>query len=260
MNIELNDYCVKDKIETALLLAAGKGSRLYPLTENSPKCLTLVNNQPILGKLVSGLKRKGFKKLIIVTGYLQDCIKDFLGTQSGDMIIEYVYSPLYETTNNIYSLWMARNVIKEPFVLFESDIIFDEFLLDDIIYPDRIAVAPMTNFMNGTTVTLNKKGEIDKFYNEIPSGSKKDHYKTVNIYSFSLPTWDKIKAKLNDYIANKKVNCYYELVFSELLEQGDLSLQAVFFDNRSWYEIDTIGDLSNAEKLCFTHNRSMLSS
>ena len=115
----------KANVTTALLLAAGTGSRLYPLTESEPKCMTFVNGKSILDRMVASLDYHGFKRLVIVTGHLESCIRNYLGNQIGDMKIEYIYSPLYKTTNNIYSLWMARKIIKEPFLLLESDLIYD---------------------------------------------------------------------------------------------------------------------------------------
>ncbi|MBW2662744.1 MAG: NTP transferase domain-containing protein, partial [Deltaproteobacteria bacterium] len=107
----------KKRITTALLLAAGTGSRLFPLTKKSPKCLTLVNKTSILERLIKSLNQHGFKRLVIVTGHMENCIRNFLETRAGNIKIEYVFSPLYKTTNNIYSLWMARKIINEPFVL-----------------------------------------------------------------------------------------------------------------------------------------------
>ena len=249
MNKNLNTHFDNKRITTALLLAAGTGSRLFPLTRYSPKCLTLVNEKSILERLVIGFKKKGFKRLVIVTGYQEICIKEFLGTISGNMTIEYVYSPLYRTTNNIYSLWMARKIINEPFVLVESDLVFDISQLDKMIFPDRIAIAPMAPWMNGTTVSINQAQQINCFHNDKASRLNKDRYKTVNIYSFSLATWHAIIERLNQYIAANKVNCYYETVFGEMVADGNLSLQTVLFDNKLWYEIDTIEDLVEAEKL-----------
>lgn len=236
-------------ITTALLLAAGTGSRLFPLTQNSPKCLTLVNEKSILERLVIILKKKGFKRLVIVTGYQEIFIKEFLGTISGNMTIEYVYSPLYRTTNNIYSLWMARNIINEPFVLVESDLVFDASQLDNMIFPDRIAIASMAPWMNGTSVLINQFNIVKNFVNGNSIQLDEIRYKTVNIYSFSLSTWHSIIEKLNEYIAANNVNCYYETVFGDMVADGKLSLQTVLFDNKLWYEIDTIEDLVEAEKL-----------
>jgi len=153
-------------VTTALLLAAGIGSRLYPLSQNAPKCLTLVSGVSILERLVSNLSLHGFKRLVVVTGYLENCIKDFLGTRIGDIVIDYIFSPPYKTTNNIYSLWMAREIINESFLLLESDLVFDSSLLKSMLYPDRIAVAKMQAWMDGTYVTINRSKQTEsQLYN-----------------------------------------------------------------------------------------------
>jgi len=242
-------YNRNESVSTALLLAAGTGSRLYPLTMNMPKCLTMVNGVSILERLVDCLNQHGFKRLVVVTGYVEDCIREFLGTRAGGMTIEYIFSPLYETTNNIYSLWMARESINEPFLLLESDLVFDACLLDDMLYPDRIALARMQPWMNGSTVTLNQFQYVTKFHSG--AGERLDgiRYKTVNIYSLSRFSWRDIAERLDRYISAGRVNNYYETVFAEMVADGSLSLQAVFFDRKPWYEIDTIADLSETEKL-----------
>ena len=249
MNLNSENICGENRITTALLLAAGTGSRLLPLTQDSPKCLTLVNEISILARLIESLKEQGFKRLVVVTGHLQGSIEDFLGTKSDDMVIEYVHSPLYKTTNNIYSLWMARKIIDEPFVLLESDLVFDTTLLDEMIYPDRIAVAGIADWMNGTTVTINSGNDVIEFQTNTLPFRDTTKYKTVNIYSFSLGSWRAILKRLEQHISEGKVNGYYETVFSELVDEGVLSLQAISFDSMPWYEIDTIADLAEAVKL-----------
>ena len=126
------------RITTALLLAAGTGSRLQPLTHAAPKCLTEVNGTTILERLVGSLRELGFKRLIVVVGYLDNCIREALTSVAKDLTIEFVSSPRYRTTNNIYSLWMSRKAICEPFLLVESDLVFDEVLLEEMLEPDRI--------------------------------------------------------------------------------------------------------------------------
>jgi choline kinase len=209
----------------------------------------MVNESSILERLVTCLNQQGFKRLVVVTGYQEKCIRDFLGTKFGNMKIEYVFSPKYKITNNIYSLWMARNIINEPFMLVESDLVFDESLLDDMRYPDRIAVARMQPWMNGTTVSLNKSQKVKNFNNGAPASPDEIRHKTVNIYSFSLFSWRDIIKKLNHYISEGKVNCYYETILAEMVTDGSLSLQAVSFDEKLWYEIDTVEDMRKAEKL-----------
>jgi choline kinase len=248
MRLNKNPYPQK-RITTALLLAAGTGSRLFPLTQKSPKCLTLVNEISILERLIKSLNQHGFKRLVVVTGHLEDCIRNFLETRAGNIKVEYVFSPLYKTTNNIYSLWMAREIINEPFVLIESDLVFDPSLLTDMLYPDRIAIARMEPWLNGSTVTVNPSNTVDAFHSDAKNNSEQTRYKTVNIYSLSISSWYRVIEKLNQYILVGRVNDYYEAVFKQMVTEKSLSFQAVFFDHKPWYEIDTIEDLASAEKL-----------
>ena len=242
-------YSTNGPVTTALLLAAGLGSRLHPLTQTAPKCLTEVNGIPILERLIFSLKQHGFKRLVVVTGHLEKRIREFLGNRVGDISIEYVFSPLYNTTNNIYSLWLAREVINEPFLLLESDLVFDDSLLDALRYPDKIAVARAKPWMNGTCVTIDESGQVKIFLPDNANSFGETKYKTVNIYSISLPSWHRIVKNLNRRIADGEVNDYYETTFAEMISDGSLSFKIVSFDGKPWYEIDTIEDLAKAEKL-----------
>ena len=249
-----HSYPNNERVTTALLLAAGIGSRLYPLTLNEPKCLTIVNAMSILERLIFCLNQHGFKRLVVITGHLENHIRDFLGNQAGDITIDYIFSPLYKTTNNIYSLWMARKIINEPFLLLESDLVFDESLLDAMLYPDRIAVAKMQPWMNGTCVTINQSHKVKAFLTGNEDSLGEIRYKTVNIYSISLTSWHCIVKKLDRHISDGRVNDYYETIFAEMIADGSLSFKIVSFDGNPWYEIDTIEDLAKAEKLFSSDN------
>lgn len=207
----------------------------------------------MLERLVSSLKSHGFKRLVIVVGHQEQCIRDFLGTRSGKMEISYVASPRYKTTNNIYSLWLARNLINEPFLLLESDVVFQSHLLKSMLWPDRIAIAKLKPWMNGTTVTIDRHQVVDAFWPPNLLNREGKQYKTVNFYSLSLKSWNLIKERLEKHISNKQVNGYYETVISELVTEGDLHFTPVLFGNKRWYEIDTLDDLSKAEKIFPQH-------
>lgn len=238
-----------EKIRTALLLAAGTGSRLSPLTDMTPKCLVHVNEFTILERLIRSLQEHDFKRLVVVVGHQADSVREYLGTRAGGMEISYITSPLYKTTNNIYSLWLAKNIIDEPFILIESDLVFDTKMLKGMLIPDRIAVAKILPWMNGTTVTVNKYHMVDSFHcgiNKLDSS----HLKTVNIYSLSKATWALVCDKLDHYISSNRVDGYYETVFADMVNEGSLSFSPVFFDSSLWYEIDTLDDLRAAETVC----------
>jgi choline kinase len=153
-----------DRIRTALLLAAGMGSRLQPLTDDSPKCLTEVNETTILERLIRGLHAWEFERLIVVVGHLDGCVRDFLDRSANGLDIQYVRSAKYRTTNNIYSLWAARHAIQEPFLLLECDLVFDDVLLGKMLEPDRIAVSRILPWMNGTTVSLDHSRRVTRFH------------------------------------------------------------------------------------------------
>lgn len=232
---------------TALLLAAGMGSRLSPLTDSTAKCLIPVCGIPILERLVRTLISYDFTRLVIVVGHQAGLIQDYLQHLSTDIEIDYVVSSRYRTTNNIYSLWLARRVINEPFLLIESDLVFEESLLEEMLKADTVAVSRQLPWMNGTTVMLDGRGGISAFCLGAMSLPDAMHYKTVNMYSFSRRTWEKIRKRLDGYIKAGRTADYYESVFADMVADGSLVLAPVLFDADSWYEIDTVTDLAAAE-------------
>lgn len=247
----MHDTDRKGRITTAVLLAAGTGSRLRPLTNDMPKCLTTVNEIPILDRLVHCLHQYDFQHLIVVVGYFEQSIRNHLDKIAGNLTVEYIVSSQYRTTNNIYSLWLARDKIHQPFVLLECDLIFNPPLLEGMLLPDRIAVSPILPWMNGTTVTTDRciPHHVTAFNVGSHSNTNDIRYKTVNIYSFSLLSWRRIAKRLDSYISAGKVNVYYESVFAEMVADGTLNFQCVFFDTDRWYEIDTLQDLHECEQM-----------
>jgi choline kinase len=237
-------------VTTALLLAAGTGTRLRPVTANSPKCLTKVAGHSILGRVVDNLRAAGFERLVVVIGYQGDRIREFLQHNTGGLQIDYVYNPEYRTTNNIYSLWLARQQIRESFLLVESDLVFDASMLASMLYPDKIAISNILPWMNGTTVGLDAAGRrVTGFYGRDKACSAARRYKTVNLYTLSLKTWNSIEQRLSRYVSAGRLGEYYEAVFADMVADGSLAFDAVFFDADRWYEIDTLADLDEAEKL-----------
>jgi NDP-sugar pyrophosphorylase family protein len=239
-------------VRTALLLAAGIGSRLAPLTDARPKCLVCVSGVPILERLVRCLDSLGFERLVIVLGYRAEMIRDYLGESFGGIAIEYIESPLFATTNTLYSLWLARQVIDEPFLLVESDVVFDEPLLAPLLQPDRIAVSRQLRWMSGTTVTLEANGNVKALYPPPPGVygqhcTDADHFMAVNICSLARDTWGEVRKRLDRYVAAGRTGGFYDSVFEEMTAEGSMALAAVIFPTEQWYEVDTPADRDAAE-------------
>jgi len=242
-------------ITTALLLAAGAGTRLQPLTDDCPKCLTEVRGVPILGRLVSCLLAQGFSRLVVVVGYRGEQIRDYLEFSASGLTVHIVDCREYATTNNIYSLWRAREHIREPFVLIDSDLVFDSHLLGLMRVHDRIAIARFRSPMLGTTVSIDGLGRVLSFRVGADPCVPGFGHKTVNLYSLSTATWREVVRRLDRRIAAGKVHDYYEVVFAEMVAEGLLTFQSVHFDEGRWFEIDTLEDLRAAEQLFLDSRR-----
>ncbi len=242
-----------DRLTTALLLAAGTGSRLQPLTDDAPKCLTEINGMPILERQLHAFRQQGFRRLVVVLGYKGECIREFLVDHAAGLTIDYVTNPRYRTTNNLYSLWLARKEIREPFLLVECDLVFDASLLGDMLHPDKIAVSHRRAWMNGTTVTLDPFQRVTTV--QVGGSAIPDNfsYKTVNICSLSVASWQRVHERLNRRVLAGRVNEYYEAVFADMVADGSLSFDAVFFDPDRWHEVDTLADLRECERLFSMH-------
>ena len=235
-------------VTTALLLAAGASTRLQPLTNGFPKCLLEVCGTPILGRLLSCLVEEGFERLVVVVGHRGEQIREYLDLHASGLEIHCIDCREYATTNNIYSLWLAREHIRAPFVLIESDLVFDSRLLGLMRVSNRIAVGRFRPHMHGTTVSFDDSERVVSFCMGAVHGTRLA-YKTVNLYSLSLPIWQEVTRRLEQRITAGRVHDYYEVVFAEMAAEGLLPLQAASFDCGRWCEIDTPDDLLAAEQL-----------
>ena len=236
-------------VTTALLLAAGTGTRLRPVTADAPKCLTEIAGRSILGRVVDNLRAQKIERLVVVIGHHGARIREFLRHSTGSMRIDYVFNPEYRTTNNIYSLWLARQQVRESFLLMESDLVFDASMLTDMLRPDKIAISNILPWMNGTTVGLDGARKRVTSFHVGPRPCDGPRYKTVNLYSLSLKTWDSVEKRLSRYISEGRLGEYYEAVFADMVADDSLRFDAVFFNEDRWYEIDTLADLDKAEQM-----------
>jgi hypothetical protein len=122
-------------------------------------------------------------------------------------------------------------------------------MLNDMLQPDKMAVSRILPWMKGTTVELGAERRVTAFRKSGYLPENAPQYKTVNVYSFSLNSWNRIEQRLSRYVSQRRLGEYYEVALAEMVADGALHLEAVFFNSDHWYEIDTVKDLKNAERM-----------
>lgn len=240
----------------AIILAAGMGKRLKKLTENNTKCMVKVCGRTLIERVLGQLKALSLSRIIIVVGYEGRKLVDYISTLGISTRIEIIENPIYDKTNNIYSLSLAKEYLKkEDTILLESDIILDDSIIKKLIDDKRESLALVDKYepyMDGTCVRLNDKDEIVEFI----SGKKLDfmnsdgYYKTVNIYKFSKSFSCKYYVPfLEAYQTALGENEYYESVLKVIAMLDSPSIMAKRLDGEKWYEIDDAQDLDIATSM-----------
>lgn len=249
----------------AIILAAGMGRRLKKLTENLPKCMISVNGIPMIERMLKQLDHCHFNRIILVTGHKGEELQSFVSSLPLRTPVMYIDNPVYQTTNNIYSLYLAKDqLLMDDTILLESDLIFEQEVLTQIIsdpYPNLALVAHFESWMDGTVVRLDEQDNIMKFLTRKDFRFEDIHsyYKTVNIYKFSrnFSTTHYVPF-LEAYSKALGNNEYYEQVLKVISLLDDHDLKATRLENGFWYEIDDEQDLDIAESI-FTDSQSRLS-
>lgn len=240
----------------AVILAAGMGRRLGELTRSNTKCMVRVNGVPLIERMLSQLERRRLDRIVMVIGYCGRELKEYVTGLKIATPVVWVENPVYDRTNNIYSLYLARHyLVEQDTLLLESDLIFEDAVLDrlaDHPHPTLALVARFESWMDGTVVTLDERDNIRNFippgqfsFEEIPS-----YFKTVNIYKFSrhfsathyVPFLEAYSKALGN-------NEYYEQVLRVITLLEGSELKALRLDGEAWYEIDDIQDLDIAESI-----------
>ena len=240
----------------AIILAAGMGRRLGDLTANNTKCMISVNNEKLIDRMMDHLLSLSLSRIIIVIGYEGDKLKNYLKSRYPGENIMFVENSKYDKTNNIYSLWLTRSLFEEDdTLLLESDIIFENELLDELLsypYPDCALVSKYERWMDGTMVKIDGDNNIVNFINKkaFCYSDIDNYYKTVNIYKLSRSFINSQYIPfLEAYIKSIGENEYYEQVLSLLVLVGNIRIKGVPVDANGWYEIDDIQDLHIAETM-----------
>lgn len=240
----------------AIILAAGMGKRLQELTRNNTKCMVEVNGTTLIERMLRQLDRRGLSRIVVVTGYEGKKLSAYIGTLGIRTPVIYVHNPVYYKTNNIYSLSLAKEFLRQDdTLLFESDLIFEEAVLDELTDDPRDTLALVDKYeswMDGTCMQLGGDGRITAFISNrnFKYTETESYYKTVNIYKFGRDFSESCYIPfLEAYCKALGDNEYYEQVLKVITVLDDPKIYAKCLQGQRWYEIDDIQDLDIAESV-----------
>ena len=240
----------------AIILAAGMGKRLKELTSEATKCMVKVNGVAMIDRMLGALDKLGLSRIVVVVGYEGQKLMDYIDALGIATSIEYVNNTVYDKTNNIYSLYLAKDyLVQEDTLLLESDLVFEEAVLQKLIrhpYPSLVLVDKFESWMDGTVVTLDDHDNIQSFVakREFDFNRIDEYYKTVNIYKFSKEFSQLYYVPfLEIYCKALGTNEYYEQVLKVITFLEDPHIKAVKLTGEKWYEIDDVQDLDIAETI-----------
>jgi histidinol-phosphate/aromatic aminotransferase/cobyric acid decarboxylase-like protein/choline kinase len=240
----------------AIILAAGMGNRLGKYTKNNTKCMLPINGKTLAERALDALDEAGIRRCIFVVGYRKENVISFLGNRYKNVEIIYVSNDIYDKTNNIYSLYLAKDyLLQDDTLLLESDLIFENSLISDMLAcpdPTIAAVARFESWMDGTVVQITENHEIAAFIpKKLFKFSEKDSYfKTVNIYKFSRNfSQNTYVPFLEAYSRTMGNNEYYEQVLRVIATLDKSELKAFVLTGQKWYEIDDAQDKNIAETI-----------
>ena len=234
------------------------GKRLGEYTKNNTKCMVEVNGVKLIDRVINQLAKLNLNRLVLVVGYEGQKLKDYIGHRYDNILkIEYIDNPIYDKTNNIYSLALAKaELCEDDTLLLESDLIFEDSMLQMLVddpYPNLALVAKYESWMDGTVVKIN---EFDEIVNFVPKeafdwSEAGSYYKTVNIYKFSRDFSRNVYVPfLEAFTKVMGNNQYYEQVLRVIthLHQADLHAKPIS-PTQKWYEIDDVQDLDIASTI-----------
>lgn len=240
----------------AVILAAGMGKRLKELTKNNTKCMIKVNGVTLIERMLRQLECWNLAKIVIVIGYEGRKLQKYIDGLEIRTPIVYVENDVYDRTNNIYSLALAKDFLcQDDTLLLESDLIFEDSVIGELLSDTRSTLALVDRYeswMDGTCMKLGKGDRIEAFishknFNYAEAGS---YFKTVNIYKFSKDFSENCYIPfLEAYLQALGSNEYYEQVLKVITVLDEPAITAKRLDGQLWYEIDDIQDLDIAESL-----------
>ena len=241
-----------DRKIKAVILAAGVGSRIRPLTDNCPKSLLMINGKTILEMMISHIQKCGISEVVFVLGYLQDQIKDYVKTQFPDLVAHYITNKKYKETNTGYSLLLTKDLVQNStFIKFDADVVFDISILKNLIdseHDNCLCIDKNINLdVEEIKVIIREENRVVKASRTVnPEDAIGE---SIGIEKISPEAAHALFSELEIMMKDEQHHQeYYEAAYERIIEK-DVPFHALDISGLKWTEIDTKEDFLSAESL-----------
>lgn len=231
-------------------MVAGEGQRIRSLTD-APKCFLEINGCTILENAINCLTKEGITNVVLITGYKAECFRNVISKLNADVNVALVHNPLYKETNNMYSLFLARDFLKDGALVFDGDIFFEQEILHKVIADERTDcwAGDLYRTLEGSVLTKNDSGKIIniEIVRQKALESSANRFKSAAIIRISSALGKKFSNWLEQEVNRKNTNVYIDLVLAKNLDQHDIFVADI--SGLKWFEIDTEDDYELAKKI-----------
>ena len=234
-------------MKNVILLAAGVGSRLRPLTNKIPKCLVPINESTILHRIINQFKKIDKQiNFYVVLGYKHELVIDSFKNEN----INFILNENYTTTNNMFSLGLALNQINNSYdtVIANADCVYDFSIIKMAYEEKNSGIFYDKNFFNEESMKIEiSKGRVTKISKEIVK--QENTFVSIDLYHFCKKELSDLKLIISNYISSNKVNFWTEMAINELLNIENNTIKPFDIQNKNWFEIDNHEDLKKANMI-----------
>lgn len=231
----------------ALLLAAGIGSRLAPMTQSIPKCMVPVNGESIIGRQLRCLHANGIDQIYIVCGYKSELLRAHIRTLGYSESVTFIENPDYAVTNNMYSLFLAHgNVCGDDFLMMNADVCFAPEVIGALLSaPDENRIACEKGAFLEESMKLTVNGRITGINKSF--GPEESYGTSIDVYRFSKDAGIRLFSIVRDFVEKQgNRNMWSEVAIDLLVRETPFYPCEI---HSPWVEIDTPEDLKLASSL-----------
>lgn len=233
-----------------IILAAGQGTRLLPLTKNLPKTMLQVNGKSIIDYILDSFDFNVIDEIIIVTGHCSNLVESHVGKSKNNVPIKYVKNDIYNKTNSIYSLWLTKNYIKNDIIIINADTIIHKDIFDILVNSDfksGLAIddtvkAPLPEEAMKASIKENIIYDVSKTISD-----EKTDGDAIGVYKFDKESLNVLFEEIDNLLKNSITDKLFTFAVQRILSK--INIYSISTKGKPWIEVDDLNDLNEFKSM-----------